>query len=135
MKYLDQIENIHLTKQRFAAIWAGTSLLDMMSNAMREMLHLKWNFDFFVNLSGADYLLKHPKYFKKYLRKNMGKNFVWNVRNNVRKNKKGGFLFTFKECGEHLYNLGPRSLPKGAKFVQGSDWIILSKAFIGKVSH
>ena len=104
----------------------------MMLNAMREMLELQWNFDFFVNLSGADYILKHPKDFKKYLGKHMGKNFVWNVRNNVRKSKRSGFHFTFKECEEHLYNLGPRILPEGVKFVQGSDWIILSKNFIGQ---
>ena len=38
MKYLDKIENIHVTQQRFATIWSGTSLLGMLA------INLKFHF-------------------------------------------------------------------------------------------
>ena len=69
-------ENIKVTEKRFATIWGGASLLQMMVSAMREMLELQWNFDFVINLSESDYILKHPKYLKKFLAPQKGMNFV-----------------------------------------------------------
>ena len=37
---------------------------------------------------------------------------------------------TFHECDNHMYRLGPRSLPKGLKLDGGSDWVCLSIDFI-----
>ena len=37
---------------------------------------------------------------------------------------------TFYECDNHMYRLGPRTLPEGLKLDGGSDWVCLSKDFI-----
>ena len=65
-----------MTETRYATIWGGASLLQMIVSAMREMLELRWNMDFVINLSESDYILKHPKYLKKFLASQKGTNFV-----------------------------------------------------------
>ena len=61
LKHLENEQNVIVTENRFSPIWGGASLLHMMLNSMKEMLNLDWKFDFFINLSGTDYVMKHPK--------------------------------------------------------------------------
>ena len=51
--------------------------MNLMLNTMQEMLELNWNFDFFVDVSGTDYMLKKPESMKEYLRHKVGMNFVY----------------------------------------------------------
>ena len=77
LKPLDNGSNVIVTDRRFTPIWGGVTLMTMMLNAMKEMLEFNWNFDFFIDLSGADYLLKKPAVMKEYLRHKVGMNFVY----------------------------------------------------------
>ena len=40
------------------------------------------------------------------------------------------YYCTFGECDEHLFALGPRSLPSGIGYFEGSQWHTLSRDFI-----
>ena len=77
LKHLENEQNVIVTENRFSPIWGGASLLQMMLNSMKEMLNVEWKFDFFINLSGTDYVLKHPKEMKHYLSDKIGMNFVY----------------------------------------------------------
>ena len=77
LRILEQKSNVKLAEKRFASIWGGTTLLTMMTNAMQEMLDMNWQFDFVVNISGTDYLIKKPDALKSYLSNFMGMNFVF----------------------------------------------------------
>ena len=72
LKGLEIKENIKVTDNRFITIWGGHMLFEMQFHAMLEMFDLKWDFDFWVNLSGADYVLKKPQDFKHFLRQYLG---------------------------------------------------------------
>ena len=129
LKFLTEHKNVYITEQRFAIVWGGTTLLKMQMNAFQEILDLKWNFDFIMNMSGSDYMVKTTKELKDYLSKNPGMNFVWGVKNDQDKTV-DGMDKTFVECDNYLFNIGPRQLPKGITYNFGSDWFTLSKDFI-----
>ena len=125
------LDNIKVADDRFATIWGGASLLQMMIASMQEMLKLKWNMDFVINLSESDYLLKHPQNLKKFLALQKGMNFVKSHgRDTDTFIKKQGLDRTFYECDHHMYRLGSRTLPSGIIYDGGSDWFCLSKSFI-----
>ena len=131
LKVLENHQNIKVTENRFATIWGGASLLQMMISSMQEMLDLNWNMDFVINLSESDYLLKHPESLKKFLVLQKGTNFVKSHgRDTETFIKKQGLDRTFYECDHHMYRLGSRQLPTGIKYDGGSDWFCLSKSFI-----
>ena len=51
--------NVRLTKNRFATIWGGASLLQMLISSFDELLAMKdWKWDFVMNLSESDYPVK-----------------------------------------------------------------------------
>ena len=77
LKHLENGNNVIVTERRITPIWGGASLMNLMLNTMQEMLELNWNFDFFVDVSGTDYMLKKPETMKEYLRHKVGMNFVF----------------------------------------------------------
>lgn len=50
------LNNFHVTDQRYATIWGGTSLLEMFLDVVRTALSdAKWNkWDYILNLSETD---------------------------------------------------------------------------------
>ena len=133
------LKNIKVTENRFPTIWGGASLLKMLISSMQEMLELNWNMDFVINLSGSDYILKHPQTLKKFLMPQKGTNFVKSDTKGIDAFiRRQGLDKTFYECDYpdyHMYRLGPRTLPMGIKYDGGSDWFCLSKAFIEYIVH
>jgi len=120
-----------VTENRWATIWGGASLLKMIMSCMSEMKQMQWSMDFVINISESDYILKKPSEFKTFLAKHRGKNFVKSHgRDTATFVKKQGLDRTFYECDNHMYRLGPRSLPNGLKVDGGSDWVCLSKDFM-----
>ena len=47
--------NVKVAPWRLATIWGGASLLQMLLRAMRDVLSLWKDWDFFINLSGLDF--------------------------------------------------------------------------------
>ena len=129
LRFLTEHKNVYITKERFAIVWGGTTFLKMQMNAFEEILDLKWNFDFVINMSGSDYMVKTPEQLKNYLSKYTGMNFVWGVKSD-QEITENGMNKAFVECDHYLFGIGPRQLPKGITYNFGSDWFTLSKDFI-----
>ena len=112
----ERFENIELVKKRFATIWGGTSLLEMLLHCFQELLELPWDWDYVLNLSESDYPIKTLEQLEKYLSSNLVKkaNFV---KSHGRETdvfiRKQGLDRTFVECDNHLWRIGRRKLPSG----------------------
>ena len=54
-----QLANVRLTRERFATIWGGASLLQAHLSFMRSLFEMTdWYWDYYINLSESDYPLK-----------------------------------------------------------------------------
>ncbi|KAL4707701.1 hypothetical protein ACJJTC_014882 [Scirpophaga incertulas] len=126
--------NIKLATQRFASIWGGASLLQMLLTSMKEIFNLKWQWDFVINLSESDFPIKSIESLQNFLSVNRGYNFVKSHGREVQRFiKKQGLDKTFIECETHMWRVGDRQLPRGLVVDGGSDWIALSPAFVSYV--
>ena len=52
------LPNIRLARHRYATIWGGASLLQMLLTSMKELLDSGWEWDFVINLSESDFPVK-----------------------------------------------------------------------------
>ncbi len=69
--------NIRMVQKRFATIWGGASLLQMLLSSMGELLEMPdWQWDFVMNLSESDYPLRPLEDLEEFLGRKKGKNFV-----------------------------------------------------------
>jgi protein xylosyltransferase len=69
--------NVRLTRRRFATIWGGASLLEMLLSCMSELLEMPgWRWDFVLNLSESDYPVKMVSSLERFLSANRDRNFV-----------------------------------------------------------
>uniref|UniRef100_A0A1L8E2J2 protein xylosyltransferase n=1 Tax=Nyssomyia neivai TaxID=330878 RepID=A0A1L8E2J2_9DIPT len=131
MKY----SNIKLTQQRFSTIWGGASLLQMLLTSMRELLASPWQWDYVINLSESDFPVKSVEKLVDFLTANRGMNFVKSHGREVQRFiQKQGLDKTFIECDTHMWRVGDRELPHGVQIDGGSDWIALSRDFVGYVT-
>ncbi|CAH0548155.1 unnamed protein product [Brassicogethes aeneus] len=128
--------NIRLTRKRFATIWGGASLLEMLLSCMRELLELtQWKWDFVLNLSESDFPVKSVQQLTDFLTANKGKNFVKSHGREVQRFiQKQGLDKTFVECETRMWRVGDRVLPVGVQVDGGSDWIALSHKFVRYVA-
>lgn len=54
-----RLDNVMLTRKRFATIWGGASLLQAHLNFLKELLEKsEWHWDYYINLSESDYPIK-----------------------------------------------------------------------------
>jgi protein xylosyltransferase len=61
MRLEPQFENIRLTRNRYATIWGGASLLTVLMNGMQDLLTMDgWSseWDYIINLSESDFPIK-----------------------------------------------------------------------------
>lgn len=127
-----QFPNIRLTRRRFATIWGGASLLEMLLSCMNELLALTtWKWDFVLNLSESDYPVKQIRALEHFLTANRNRNFVKSHgRDTQRFLQKQGLDKTFVECDRRMWRVGDRRLPHDIQIDGGSDWIALSRLFV-----
>lgn len=125
------IDNIHMMRTRFATIWGGASLLEMILEAFEELSQLAWTWDYVINLSESDFPIKTLDQLTSYLRLNMGNNFVKSHgRETSEFIRKQGLDKTFVQCDDHMWKIGTRALPKGVQVDGGSDWFCLHHSFV-----
>lgn len=129
-------ENIRLTRNRFSTIWGGASLLKMLLASMTELLHkTEWKWDFIINLSESDFLVKSTDSLVEFLSANRDKNFVKSHGREVQRFiQKQGLDKSFVECDTHMWRIGDRELPQGIQIDGGSDWVGLSRTFVEYVT-
>ncbi|XP_057716974.1 xylosyltransferase 1-like [Corythoichthys intestinalis] len=127
--------NVRVTPWRMATIWGGASLLGMYLRAMEDLLDMRdWAWDFFVNLSGADYPIRTNDQLVAFLSKHRHLNFIKSHgRDNARFIRKQGLDRLFLECDTHMWRLGDRKIPEGIAVDGGSDWFLLNRAFVDYV--
>ncbi|KAJ8957493.1 hypothetical protein NQ318_020520 [Aromia moschata] len=129
------LPNVRLTRRRFATIWGGASLLEMLRSCMWELLNIKeWKWDFVLNLSESDFPVKTVAQLTQFLTANRHRNFVKSHGREVQRFiQKQGLDKTFVECETRMWRVGDRQLPHGVQIDGGSDWIALSRKFVDYV--
>ncbi|KAJ8253880.1 hypothetical protein COCON_G00204920 [Conger conger] len=69
--------NVRVTPWRMATIWGGASLLTMYLRSMADLLAMTdWSWDFFINLSAADYPIRTNEQLVSFLSRHQGMNFI-----------------------------------------------------------
>lgn len=107
----------------------------MLLNSMRELLISNWQWDFVLNLSESDFPIKTIDKLEEFLAANKNKNFVKSHgREAQRFIQKQGLDKTFVECDFRMWRIGDRTLPTGIQIDGGSDWVCLSRDFVGYVT-
>lgn len=65
LQFASQYPNVRVTSWRMATIWGGASLLTTYLQTMKDLMEMSdWPWDFFINLSAADYPIRYNEYFK-----------------------------------------------------------------------
>ncbi|KAL4659044.1 xylosyltransferase 1-like [Arapaima gigas] len=128
----NQYTNVRVTSWRMATIWGGASLLAMYLRSMKDLLAMQdWTWDFFINLSAADYPIRPNNQLVAFLSKYRDMNFIKSHgRDNARFIRKQGLDRLFYECDTHMWRLGDRKIPEGISVDGGSDWFLLNRVFI-----
>uniref|UniRef100_A0A3Q3Q4T8 Xylosyltransferase 1 n=1 Tax=Monopterus albus TaxID=43700 RepID=A0A3Q3Q4T8_MONAL len=124
--------NVRVTPWRMATIWGGASLLTMYLRSMADLLAMRdWSWDFFINLSAADYPIRTNNQLVAFLSKYRDMNFIKSHgRDNARFIRKQGLDRLFYECDTHMWRLGDRKIPEGISVDGGSDWFLLNRMFV-----
>ncbi|XP_008407432.1 xylosyltransferase 1 [Poecilia reticulata] len=127
-----QYPNVRVTPWRMATIWGGASLLTMYLRSMADLLAMRdWSWDFFINLSAADYPIRNNNQLVAFLSKYRDLNFIKSHgRDNARFIRKQGLDRLFYECDTHMWRLGDRKIPEGISVDGGSDWFLLNRVFV-----
>uniref|UniRef100_A0A8C6UDT4 Xylosyltransferase 1 n=1 Tax=Neogobius melanostomus TaxID=47308 RepID=A0A8C6UDT4_9GOBI len=124
--------NVRVTPWRMSTIWGGASLLTMYLRSMADLLAMRdWSWDFFINLSAADYPIRTNNQLVAFLSKYREMNFIKSHgRDNARFIRKQGLDRLFYECDTHMWRLGDRKIPEGISVDGGSDWFLLNRMFV-----
>ncbi|XP_069021515.1 xylosyltransferase 1-like [Embiotoca jacksoni] len=127
--------NVRVTSWRMSTIWGGASLLTMYLRSMEDLLSMAdWSWDFFINLSAADYPIRTNEQLVGFLSKYRNMNFIKSHgRDNARFIRKQGLDRLFYECDTHMWRLGDRKIPEGIAVDGGSDWFLLNRPFVDYV--
>ncbi|KAI3360059.1 hypothetical protein L3Q82_013853 [Scortum barcoo] len=127
--------NVRVTPWRMSTIWGGASLLTMYLRSMDDLLKMAdWSWDFFINLSAADYPIRTNEQLVAFLSKYRNMNFIKSHgRDNARFIRKQGLDRLFFECDTHMWRLGDRKIPEGVAVDGGSDWFLVNRRFVDYV--
>uniref|UniRef100_F6TSW7 Xylosyltransferase 1 n=1 Tax=Ornithorhynchus anatinus TaxID=9258 RepID=F6TSW7_ORNAN len=136
LQFAGQYPNVRVTSWRMATIWGGASLLTTYLQSMRDLMEMTdWPWDFFINLSAADYPIRTNDQLVAFLSRYREMNFLKSHgRDNARFIRKQGLDRLFLECDTHMWRLGDRKIPEGITVDGGSDWFLLNRKFVEYVT-
>ncbi|KAM4829470.1 xylosyltransferase 1 [Thomomys bottae] len=136
LQFATQYSNVRVAPWRMATIWGGASLLSTYLQSMRDLLQMPdWPWDFFINLSAADYPIRTNDQLVAFLSRYRDMNFLKSHgRDNARFIRKQGLDRLFLECDAHMWRLGDRRIPEGISVDGGSDWFLLNRKFVEYVT-
>ncbi|XP_069876373.1 xylosyltransferase 1-like [Dipodomys merriami] len=136
LQFATQYNNVRVTPWRMATIWGGASLLSTYLQSMHDLLQMPdWPWDFFINLSAADYPIRTNDQLVAFLSRYRDMNFLKSHgRDNARFIRKQGLDRLFLECDTHMWRLGDRRIPEGISVDGGSDWFLLNRKFVEYVT-
>uniref|UniRef100_A0A8D0AYY4 Xylosyltransferase 1 n=1 Tax=Salvator merianae TaxID=96440 RepID=A0A8D0AYY4_SALMN len=132
LQFASQYPNVRVTSWRMATIWGGASLLSTYLQSMQDLMEMRdWPWDFFINLSAADYPIRTNDQLVAFLSRYRDMNFLKSHgRDNARFIRKQGLDRLFLECDTHMWRLGDRKIPEGITVDGGSDWFLLNRKFV-----
>ena len=120
--------NVVFQKNRYTPIWGGVALLNTIKDAIFQALSDFSHWDYFLNLSFADYPINHREHLRLFLEMNMGKSFVKSHGREPEKFiSKQGLNKLFYECENRMWRLGDREIPENMQLDGGSDWFVLHR--------
>lgn len=73
--FLENYSNVQIMKSQ-NVVWGGYSMVDVEMKAIKKLLKINKDWQFFVNLSGQDFPLKSQKQIEIFLKKNSGSSFI-----------------------------------------------------------
>eukprot|EP00045_Choanoeca_perplexa_P011775 m.126143 g.126143 ORF g.126143 m.126143 type:complete len:745 (+) comp15766_c0_seq1:143-2377(+) len=125
------LSNVRLSSFRLPSVWGASNLYEVYFRGMADMAG--WVWDYFINLSGADFpivpvdeltaFLGVTKLKQQNLLKSHGSNHPRFI-------KKQGLDKTFVLCDEHMYRIGDRFVPPHLAIEGGSDWFMLHRTYV-----
>lgn len=125
-----EYSNIHIADWRETPIWGGTSLLTTIFRGLTDMVDKEFKWDFFINLSFADFPVATNDELVQFLYKYRTMNFMKSHGREPDKFiTKQGLDRVFLECDNHMYRLTERTMPKGIEIDGGSDWLAINREF------
>nr|CAG4641469.1 EOG090X01AN [Eurycercus lamellatus] len=120
--------NIRLTRKRHSSIWGGASLLDVLLEAMEQLLEMDAHWQFAFNLSESDFPLKSVEKLEALLAANADRNFLKSHGRQTRQFiHKQGLDRVFHQCESRMWRVGDRTLPAGIRIDGGSDWFGITR--------
>uniref|UniRef100_A0A672YMK2 Xylosyltransferase 1 n=1 Tax=Sphaeramia orbicularis TaxID=375764 RepID=A0A672YMK2_9TELE len=134
--HVDKRSNyLHREVLVLAQKYPNVVLLTMYLRSMDDLLRMAdWSWDFFINLSAADYPIRTNEQLVSFLSKYRNMNFIKSHgRDNARFIRKQGLDRLFLECDTHMWRLGDRKIPEGIAVDGGSDWFLLNRPFVDYV--
>ena len=105
--------------------------MDVLLQAMEQLLELdsKWRYVF--NLSESDFPLRSIEELEAFLAANSGRNFLKSHGRQTRQFiHKQGLDRVFHQCESRMWRLGDRQLPAGVRIDGGSDWFGLTRELV-----
>eukprot|EP00039_Didymoeca_costata_P011838 m.167566 g.167566 ORF g.167566 m.167566 type:complete len:858 (+) comp15306_c0_seq6:232-2805(+) len=135
LDFCKDYKNAFVAPFSFETIWGSTKLSQTYLATMEFLIQYDW--DFYINLSEADFPTKPLQDLRLYLGRRRGKSFL---AGSIKPQKekmfcdKQGINHTFYQCERFMYNLGKRQMPNyhprdGFHFVGGSDWYIIERQY------
>lgn len=116
-------------KNRFTPIWGGVSLLNCIKDGMTQALHANKSWNFFINLSFADFPIAHREHLRLFLTLNPNRSFCKSHGREPEKFlKKQGLDRVFYECENRMWRLSDRAIPKNLQLDGGSDWFAIDRS-------
>ena len=112
-------------------LWGGYSLVDVELLAIKELLKIGSEWEFFINLSGQDFPLKSQTHIQDFLSRNRGNDFIRVA--NQRKvrpetlNRIQNYFIEFSNRVLHTFIKRPYL--RGVTPHIGNQWMILSRKF------
>ena len=73
--FLTDFQNTYILESK-NVVWGGYSMVQAELSGIKYLLDINAEWDFFINLSGQDFLLKSQDFIRDFLGKNKGNNFI-----------------------------------------------------------
>jgi len=95
------------------------------------MLEKSKDWDYFINLSGADYPVKTISYLESYLAERYPRNYAetFRIRPIFAPGEYHHENFSFAECDSYLFKVSPNVGTKNVEIVRGSQWFTFTRQF------
>jgi hypothetical protein len=129
------VGNVVLVSDADRVVWSGMSVVDALLRSLRTLLQFDW--DLFVNLSGADFPIKSAAELQQRLRPLLGRNVLWGnyvaaVAPPARRQLEAHVRDSVAECRgsvEDLYKYDRGTKPPFDALANAHLWMVLERHF------